>query len=36
MSGIIGAVFIITLLNCLFGAIDQLWQAIQRRRRKSA
>lgn len=32
MSGIVGAVFIITMLNCAFGAIDQLWQAFKRRR----
>lgn len=35
MSGIIGAVFIITLLNCVFGAIDQLIQAVQRRRKSA-
>lgn len=36
MSGIVGAVFIITMLNCLFGAIDQLIQALRRRWRREA
>jgi hypothetical protein len=31
MSGIVGAVFIITMLNCLFGLADQAFQALKRR-----
>jgi hypothetical protein len=35
MSGIVGAVFIITMLNCAFGLIDRTYQALKRRWRKA-
>lgn len=31
MSGIVGFVFIVTMLDCIFGLIDQIWQALVRR-----
>jgi hypothetical protein len=31
VSGIVGFVFIVTMLNCVFGALDQLWQQIKRK-----
>ena len=31
MSGIVGGVFIVTMLSCVFGLIDQAIQRIKRR-----
>lgn len=35
MSGIVGAVFIVTMGSCVFGLIDQTYQALKRKWRKS-